>query len=78
MNDAYSVRSVEILAGGVFQTPWGSGKWGVTTRPRTLYASFIGADHLLAFSDDSATSFSSTRCSDGEVVKGIAVAAAAG
>ena len=68
------MRSVELKAGGTFATPWGSGTWGVSTRPRTLYASFIGADHLLTFSDDGAASFTSTRCSDGEVVKGIAVA----
>jgi len=58
---------------GTFTTPWGNGKWGSASskaRPNTLYADFIGSTHLLKV-DEAGAGFLSTRCSDGEEVRGV-------
>ena len=57
---------------GGLKTPWGQGKWGDAStpkKPNTLFAEFIGQVHMLAFEGQSGR-FESTRCSDGETVKG--------
>ena len=54
---------------GVLKTPWGRGKWGVLPeRPGVIFADFGGGKHELLF--DAWPAFVSTRCSDGEIVKG--------
>ena len=54
---------------GVFQTPWNEGRWGaLPDKPGLLFADFGGAMHELTFGAWPA--FTSTRCSDGEVVHG--------
>jgi len=58
---------------GVLVTPWGHGEWGITpSRSDVLLAEFAQQRHMLRFHDATAT-FTSTRCSDGEVVKGAAM-----
>ena len=54
---------------GVLKTPWGRGKWGILPdKPGFLFADFGGARHELNFG--SWPGFVSTRCSDGDIVKG--------
>ena len=51
-------------------TPWGHGTWGVVTkRTDVLFAEFAQQMHMLQFWIDERR-FVSTRCSDGELVKG--------
>ena len=60
--------------GGVLVTPWGHGTWGiVASRPRdVLVAEFAQKRHMLRF-EESGRCFVSTRCDDGEVVRGCQV-----
>ena len=56
--------------GGVLVTPWGHGTWGITpTRTDVLVAEFAQQRHMLKF-DAALQGFVSTRCADGEVVRG--------
>ena len=58
---------------GVLVTPWGHGEWGITpSRTDVLLAEFAQQRHMLQF-DDKEAKFTSTRCSDGEVVRGQAI-----
>jgi len=64
------IKWIEFGADGTLNTPWGKGKWGDASshkRPNTLYAEFIGVMHLLSFTG---STYESTRCSDGEHVRG--------
>jgi hypothetical protein len=55
---------------GVLVTPWGHGTWGVVPkRTDVLFAEFAQQMHMLQFWIDERR-FVSTRCSDGELVKG--------
>ena len=55
---------------GVLVTPWGHGSWGVVpSREDVLFAEFAQKKHMLKF-EKSADAFVSTRCDDGEVVRG--------
>ena len=57
--------------GGTLQTSWGAGRWGKASTPtfkEVVFAQFVNAVHLLRFNE--AGEFVSTRCSDGEEVKG--------
>ena len=62
-------RGMTFHADGKLTTPWGSGKWGdaSTDGKSTVFAEFFGVMHLLTFNGDT---FDSTRCSDGQEVKG--------
>ena len=51
---------------------WCQGRWGDTKKPSTIFAEFIGQMHMLTFTG---SSYESTRCSDGETVKGSLAAA---
>lgn len=63
---------------GVLVTPWGHGEWGITpSRDDVLVAEFAQQRHMLRF-EHATASFVSTRCSDGEVVRGTAVGWSAG
>ena len=56
--------------GGVLVTPWGHGSWGVVpTRTDVLVAEFAQKRHMLRFEADG-RSYVSTRCDDGEIVRG--------
>ena len=56
--------------GGVLVTPWGHGSWGIVpSRGDVLVAEFAQKRHMLLF-DPAQDRFVSTRCDDGEVVKG--------
>ena len=58
--------------GGVLVTPWGHGSWGIVpTRGDVLFAEFAQKRHMLRF-DKEVRAFTSTRCDDGEIVKGLA------
>ena len=58
---------------GVLVTPWGHGEWGITpSRTDVLLAEFAQQRHMLQF-DGKEAKFTSTRCSDGEVVRGQAI-----
>lgn len=64
------IEWIKFNTDGSLSTPWGAGRWGDATtpkRPNTIFASFIGQMHLLRFAGDT---FVSTRCNDGEVVRG--------
>lgn len=64
-----AVKGMRFEPRGALQTPWNRGTWGVLPdRPSTLFADFGGAQHELAF--EAWPEFTSTRCSDGEVVRG--------
>ena len=55
---------------GLLVTPWGHGEWGVVpSRPDVLYAEFAQQRHMLRF-DPGRPAFISTRCSDGDTVRG--------
>ena len=55
---------------GLLVTPWGHGSWGIVpSRTDVLVAEFAQQRHMLKF-DASEPRFVSTRCSDGDVVKG--------
>ena len=63
------VKGLEFRAGGELSTPWSKGTWGVLAdKPGVLFADFGGARHELDFARW--PEFVSTRCSDGEHVKG--------
>eukprot|EP00966_Prymnesium_polylepis_P170682 3945626-Prymnesium_polylepis.1 len=63
------VRGLNFGSSGVLSTPWGTGKWGVVPmREAVLFADFGGARHELTF--EHWPKFVSTRCSDGEIVRG--------
>ena len=56
--------------GGVLITPWGHGTWGITpSRSDVLVAEFAQKRHMLKF-EDARLAFVSTRCDDGELVRG--------
>ena len=55
--------------GGLLITPWGHGSWGITQRDDVLVADFAQKRHMLRF-EPSRDAFVSTRCDDGEIVKG--------
>ena len=67
-----------MRAQGVLKTPWGSGKWGLATRPKglplcqppneCLFVDFSGAAHHVRF--ELPNKFVSTRVGDGEIVNG--------
>ena len=64
-----SARGLQFLARGQLVTPWGTGKWGALHgQPSALFADFGGAQHELDFG--AWPEFVSTRCSDGQVVRG--------
>jgi hypothetical protein len=70
------IKWIEFGADGTLTTPWGTGTWGDASspqRPSTIFARFIGQTHLLAFNG---ANYESTRCSDGENVKGALATAA--
>ena len=57
--------------GGMLSTSWGKGRWGKTTTAsfkNAIFARFVDVVHLLRF--DEAGAFLSTRCSDGEELRG--------
>ena len=58
--------------GALLQTPWGHGTWTVVpSRDDVLLAEFAQQRHMLRFEPREApTRFTSTRCSDGDLVKG--------
>ena len=63
------VQGLRFEAHGALVTPWGKGSWGALPgKPMMLFADFGGAQHELEFEDF--PKFTSTRCSDGEVVRG--------
>lgn len=63
------VQGLRFEAHGALVTPWGKGSWGALPgKPTMLFADFGGAQHELGFEDF--PKFTSTRCSDGEVVRG--------
>ena len=64
------IKWIEFGKDGALKTPWGAGTWGDASsadKPNRLYATFIGTTHMLTFTG---TAYESTRCSDGEKVKG--------
>ena len=64
------VKWMEFSPDGTLKTPWGNGRWGdaaTAKKPTTIFAEFIGQVHMLAVANGG---FESTRCSDGETVKG--------
>ena len=70
-----TISGLRFEAGGVLHTPWDRrGRWGVLPdRPGTLFADFGGGQHELSWEesgDGGKLSFVSTRCSDGDVVRG--------
>ena len=63
------VKGLEFRAQGELKTPWGHGKWGVLIdKPGVAFADFGGAMHEITF--ERWPVFISTRCGDGEVVRG--------
>ncbi len=69
------IKWIEFGADGGLKTPWGNGKWGDTKKPNTIYCEFIGQVHMLTFTGNA---YESTRCSDGETVKGVLASAGGG
>ena len=62
-------KGLEFRAQGELKTPWGHGKWGVLIdKPGVAFADFGGAMHEITF--ERWPVFISTRCGDGEVVRG--------
>ena len=58
-----------VCGAGELGTPWSKGKWGaLPDKPGILFADFGGAQHELSF--ERWPAFVSTRCADGEVVRG--------
>jgi len=67
---------VELAPDGALKTPWGSGRWGATSTihfPDVAFAAFFNTVHLLRIAPNG--SFVSTRCSDGEGLRGALVSA---
>ena len=67
---------VELAPDGALKTPWGSGRWGATSTihfPDVAFASFFNSVHLLRIAPNG--SLVSTRCSDGEGLRGALVSA---
>ena len=65
--------------GALLQTPWGHGTWTVVpSRDDVLLAEFAQQRHMLRFEPKGApTRFTSTRCSDGDLVSGEDIGASA-
>ena len=64
-----SMKGLRFEVGGLLQTPWAKGKWGVLPdKEGVLFADFGGAQHELTF--ETWPAFISSRCSDGDVVRG--------
>uniref|UniRef100_A0A7S3EV24 Nucleotide-diphospho-sugar transferase domain-containing protein n=1 Tax=Haptolina ericina TaxID=156174 RepID=A0A7S3EV24_9EUKA len=69
------LKCIKPQRGGLLKTPWEPGRWGeageVSAYPDfkdTVFATLGGAMHLLRFNETG--EFLSTRCSDGELLKG--------
>ena len=64
------VKGLHFKQDGVLETPWGMGKWGALPDQgsRVMFADFGGSTHELDF--NAFPAFTSTRCSDGAVVRG--------
>ena len=56
---------MSFKAGGVLQTPWGAGKWGLLGE-RAVFADFVGAKHNVRVLPSGMGI--STRCNDNNVV----------
>ncbi len=64
-----SVRGRSFEPGGMLKTPWSKGTWGVLLdQPGAIFADFGHSQHELSFAAWPA--FTSTRCADGDVVRG--------
>ena len=64
------VGDMKFTEGGVLETPWGKGEWGLhpdDPSGMTVYADFVGAKHNVRF-DLSTGMGVSTRCADSNVV----------
>jgi hypothetical protein len=64
------VGDMVFKEGGVLDTPWGKGTWGLhpaDTSGQAVYADFVGAKHNLVFSLETEMGVS-TRCDDNNVV----------
>jgi len=59
------VGDMSFKDGGILETPWGSGQWGLHS-PSALYADFVGAKHNVRMLESGMGI--STRCSDSNVV----------
>jgi len=67
------VAPVSFLAGGRLHTPWGPGTWGAhggggMAQSSTIFANFVGEEHVVTF--DECFSFVSTRKRDGDKASG--------
>jgi len=69
------VAPFAFLRDGTLHTPWGSGRWGAhTSAPNTIFANFVGEEHVVTFDD--CWSFNSVRKRDGDKAAGGALLAA--
>ena len=63
------VKGLRFGANGILTTPWGGGQWGaLRDEPSTLYADFIGQQHVLTAHPEGWPKFNSMRCADFENV----------
>ena len=65
------IKGLSFTSHGVLSTPWGSGSWGraIGQGPAdTLFADFIGQQHLVRLHADGWPKLLSTRCADFENV----------